>query len=54
MLVVCCVCKRIISTKEPLEDKSESHTYCDTCLTKTPIGQLVAGGPVYQQDEEED
>jgi len=28
MIRVCCVCKLVLGEKEPLEDKSETHTYC--------------------------
>jgi hypothetical protein len=36
MLRVCCsdyhVGERLIGEKEPLEDRSETHGYCETCL----------------------
>ena len=31
MKVICAICKILIREKEPLEDKRESHTYCDEC-----------------------
>lgn len=34
MIRVCCVCKTVYGEKEPLEDKSETHGYCDPCLEK--------------------
>jgi hypothetical protein len=32
MIRICCCCREILGEKEPLKDKSETETYCDTCL----------------------
>jgi len=32
MIRVCCVCRKKYGEKEPLEDKRETHGYCDECL----------------------
>ena len=32
MKIVCSWCKKFIGEKEPLDDKSESHTKCDGCI----------------------
>lgn len=34
MVRVCCVCKKILGEKEPLDDKSVTHTYCEECAKK--------------------
>ena len=34
MIRRCCVCKVIYGEKEPFEDKSETHGYCDPCFDK--------------------
>jgi hypothetical protein len=34
MIRQCVECKTIIGEKEPLEDKSVTHTYCDSCFEK--------------------
>ena len=34
MIRICCVCKKIVGEKEPLEDKSETHTVCKDCFQK--------------------
>ena len=31
MIRKCCVCGLIMGEKEPLDDKSVTHTYCDIC-----------------------
>jgi hypothetical protein len=31
MIVQCCVCGKNMGEKEPLHDKSITHTYCDSC-----------------------
>ena len=33
MIRQCAQCKFITGEKEPLEDKSVTHTYCDSCLS---------------------
>lgn len=32
MIIICCVCKRVVGEKEPLEDKQETHGYCEPCF----------------------
>ncbi len=32
MIRVCCKCEKIIGEKEPLDDPSETHGYCEECL----------------------
>lgn len=34
MIRICCVCKKVIGEKEPLDDKSETHTVCPDCFGK--------------------
>jgi len=34
MIQVCCECKVVYGEKEPLEDKSETHGYCEPCFTE--------------------
>jgi len=34
MIRKCCVCKKILGEKEPLDDKSVTHTYCESCAKK--------------------
>jgi len=31
VIIVCCVCQKVIGEKEPLDDKTETHTYCRPC-----------------------
>jgi hypothetical protein len=32
MIRICCKCGKVLGEKEPVEDKSETHTLCDRCL----------------------
>ena len=32
--VQCCVCKRMLGTKDGHGQHGVSHTYCDTCMAK--------------------
>lgn len=32
MIRRCCACKKVFGEKEPFEDKSETHGYCDPCF----------------------
>jgi hypothetical protein len=34
---ICSMCKKTMGEKEPLEDKSETHGYCDECLKKLGV-----------------
>ena len=34
MIQVCCECKVVYGEKEPLEDKSETHGFCEPCFTE--------------------
>ena len=34
MIRVCCKCKRVFGEKEPYEDKSETHGFCDPCFAE--------------------
>lgn len=47
---MCCICKETLREKEPLEDKRLSYSYCDKCLNHTPVGQLVSGEPIWDEE----
>jgi len=32
MIRICMRCHKVMGEKEPFEDKSETHGYCDPCL----------------------
>lgn len=43
---VCSVCKKVMGEKEPLDDKRETHGYCDACLAKIEFPNDDGDGPV--------
>ena len=34
MIIICCVCKKKIGEKPPLESTIETHSYCEECKSK--------------------
>ena len=38
MIRVCCKCKKVFGEKEPYEDKSETHGFCDPCFAEWKTG----------------
>jgi len=32
MIRVCCICNKIFGEKPPLENKSETHGFCEKCF----------------------
>ncbi len=48
MIIICCICKKEIGKKEPLESTLISHSYCEDCakkefkkIDKMPIGPTI-------------
>ena len=31
MIIICCICKRKVGERPPLDNKSKTYTYCDRC-----------------------
>lgn len=44
MIIICAWCKRKMGEKEPIEDKSETHTICNECEEKIS-GKKVKDNP---------
>lgn len=49
MKIRCCVCKKILGEKEPLEDKSYTDTYCEYHALEALIKNGLASAEEYKE-----